>query len=406
MEYIPREIETQIKDALEIHPVMVLSGPRQVGKSTLLENAACFKGWRYLTLDDAGYLEQAQEDPKGLLSDERPTIIDEVQRCPELLITVKYYVDRSKRKRLFVLSGSGNIPLRATPRESLAGRAKYFYLTGFSHAEIHKKQDVGLLDRLASGQDIKSIELSDNESFVEAAWRGGLPAAVLASNPKFVSEILSGYVDTYIQRDIQDLIKIRYPQNFRLLMEALAQATGWESKQEELASISGETRSNVSRHLSLLRNTQLLYELRGYTEKGERAYKHGKYYWFDSGIASFMAGINSPEDLKKENLKGRFLENFVFQQIIAWASLQQTNPDIYYWKPKQDSYEVDFIVRHKGTILPIEVKSSNTLDFRDSRSVREFLKIHPESPRGVIIYAGKKVYPLASNVWAVPWQII
>lgn len=406
MGYIARHIESRIKEALDIHPVLILSGPRQVGKSTLLQNAACLKGWNYMTLDDPILLEQAQEDPKGLLLNEAPVIIDEVQRCPELLVTVKYYVDQSKRKRRFILSGSGNVSLRGSPRETLAGRAKYIHLTGFSFAEIQERNEHQLLDKLVLNKEIDARESAAKVSFIESAWKGGLPEIVLASKPRVAAELMSGYVDTYIERDIQDLVKIRYPQNFRRLMQALAKATGWESQQEELAKLCGETRSNVSRHMSLLKNTQLLYELRGFVAHGETAYKQAKYYWFDSGVACFMANISSFQELEKPNVKGRFLENFIFQQLLAWASLQQIQPEFYYWKSKQTGTEVDFIVKHKEVVLPIEVKSGDCLDFRDTRSMREFFKGHPDVPLGVIIYTGKKLYPVASNVWAVPWQLL
>lgn len=121
MKYIHRWLETRIAGAFQSHPVVILTGPRQVGKSTLLEQADFLKNWRYLTLDDADVLEQAKEDPKGLLWEDRPTIIDEVQRCPELLLSVKYFVDKSDRQRRFLLSGSGNISLRQSPGKRSRG---------------------------------------------------------------------------------------------------------------------------------------------------------------------------------------------------------------------------------------------------------------------------------------------
>ncbi len=407
MGYIVRHIEQRLEDALAVHPVIVLSGPRQVGKSTLLENAKCLKGWRYITLDDADDLEQAKEDPKGLLMEETPTIIDEIQRCPTLLLTVKYYVDRSKRKRKFILSGSGNVSLRKAPRETLAGRAVYLHMTGFSQAEIQARQGGGLLNTVVSGAEIKPVEAEYQGTLLDAIWRGGLPAVVLASKVKGAREIMAGYIDTYIERDIQDLVKIRHPEHFRRLMEALAQATGWESKQEELSKHCGEERPSVSRHISLLKNTQLLYELRGYFAKGERAYKQAKYFWFDSGTACFMAGLHSPADLKKSEVRGRFFENHVFQQILAWASVQTIHSELYYWRMKsEEKREVDFVIRHEKTVLPVEVKSASSLDFGDTRSIRDFLKAHPEAERGVIIYGGGKVQHLASNVTAIPWHLL
>ena len=407
MAYLARQIEKRVEEALAVHPVVVLSGPRQVGKSTLLENAKCLKGWRYITLDDSDSLEQAQEDPKGLLMDETPTIIDEAQRCPSLFLTVKYYVDRSKRARKFILSGSGNVNLRKTPRETLAGRAVYLHMTGFSQSEIQGRLGGGLLDAVISGEEIKPVHAKYQGAIADAVWRGGLPAVVLASKEKAAREIMAGYIDTYIERDIQDLVRVRYPEHFRRLMEALAQAAGWESKQEELSNQCGEERPTVSRHISLLKNTQLLYELRGYSAKGERAYKQAKYFWFDSGTACFMAGLRSPEALTKPQLRGRYFENHVFQQILTWASTQMVYPEFYYWRMKgEEKREVDFVIRHEKKIFPVEVKSADSLDFKDTRPIRDFLKSHPEAERGVIVYGGEKVQHLASNVIAIPWNLL
>lgn len=406
MKYIPRWIETRIAEVLKSHPVIVLTGPRQVGKSTLLENASIFKNWRYLTLDDTDTLEQAKEDPKGLFWEDKPTIIDEVQRCPELLVTVKYLVDKSRRHKNFILSGSGNISLRQAPRETLAGRAKYLHLAGFSYREMFGLPSQGIFDKVWSGREIKTSVIKPNADADHYVWRGSLPGVALAPSEKIALERLSGYVDTYIQRDIQDLVKIRHPQNFRRLMEALAQATGWESVQEELSKTCGETRTNVSRYMSLLKDTSLLYELKGYTIKSERSYKQAKYFWFDSGSACFLAGIHSSAELKNPRAKGRYLENFVLQQILSWATLQVTSPEIFYWKPKTDDMEVDFVVFSSGKAIGIEVKTSKEISFGDTRPMREFLKSHPQISKGIIVYGGNKIYPIATNIYAVPWAVL
>jgi predicted AAA+ superfamily ATPase len=403
MKYFSRWLEKRITEVLKSHPVIILTGPRQVGKSTLLENAPSLKEWRYLTLDDPDALEQAKDDPKGLLWEEKPTIIDEAQRCPDLLVTIKYFVDKSGRKRQFILSGSGNISLRKTPRETLAGRAKYLHLTGFSLRERQELPAQSILDEFLQSRNIEPGEVKKTADLFETVWRGGLPGVVLASSDKVALERMGSYVDTYIQRDIQDLMKIRHPQNFRRLMAALAEATGWESVQDELSKACGEKRSNVSRHMSLLKDTHLLYELKGYAGKGERSYRQSKYFWFDSGAACFLAGIHSPKDLKKPNLKGRYLENLILQQILSWASLRVIPPEVFYWKPRAQDIEVDFVVRANGKVVGIEVKSAGEVTFGDTRTMREFLKSHPEASTGIIVYSGNKIFPIASNIYAVPW---
>ena len=406
MKYIPRWLETVLAEALKSHPAVVLTGPRQVGKSTLLKHAGFLKNWRYITLDDPDALEQAREDPKGLLWEDRPTIIDEAQRCPELLLTVKYLVDKSDRRRNFILSGSGNISLRQAPRETLAGRAKYLHLTGFSYREMQGLPAEGILDEIWAGREVKDSNIKLNADITQYIWRGCLPGIVLASNEKIALERIGSYIDTYIQRDIQDLVKIRHPQNFRRLMEALAQATGWESVQDELSKACGETRTNVSRYMSLLKDTNLLYELKGYAIKDERAYKQSKYFWFDSGSACFLAGIHSAAGLKKPHVRGRYLENFILQQILSWASLQLAAPEIFYWKPKAGDAEVDFVVSSAGRAVGIEVKSSKEVAFSDTRPMREFLKSHPQVTKGIIAYVGDKIYPAATNIYAVPWTVV
>ncbi|MEI6634460.1 MAG: ATP-binding protein [Chlamydiota bacterium] len=403
MKYISRWMEARLAEALASHPVVVLTGPRQVGKSTLLKHAEFLKDWRYLTLDDPDALEQAREDPKGLFWEDTPTIIDEAQRCTELLLTVKYYVDQSERRRHFILSGSGNMSLRQVPRETLAGRAAYLHLTGFGFRELHGLTVHGVLDQIWEGREVEALHVTSSADMAHAIWRGCLPGVVLAPNEKIALERLSSYIDTYIQRDIQDLVRIRHPQRFRRLMEALAQATGWESVQEELSKACGETRTNVSRYMSLLRDTNLLYELRGYAVKSERSYRQSKYFWFDSGTACFLAGIRSITDLKKTHVRGRYLENYVLQQILSWASLHLTSPEILYWKPKAGEDEVDFVVCSAGKAVGIEVKSSERISFGDTRPMRAFLKSHPHVAKGIIVYAGDRIYPAATNIYAVPW---
>lgn len=405
MKYIARWLETRLRETLKSHPVVVLTGPRQVGKSTLLEHAEFLKDWRYITLDNPDALEQAQEDPKGLLWEDRPTIIDEAQRCPKLMLTVKYLVDKSGRHRNFILSGSGNISLRQAPRETLAGRAKYLHLTGFSYREMCGLSVHGALDKIWFDQQINDLPVKSKADVAQSVWRGCLPGIALASDEKIALERLSSYVDTYIQRDIQDLVKIRHPQNFRRLMEALAQATGWESVQDELSKACGETRTNVSRYMSLLKDTNLLHELQGYVIRGERAYKQSKYFWFDSGSACFLSGIHSVEQLKEARVKGRYFENFILQQIVSWAMLQLVSPQIYYWKLKAQDSEVDFVISSPGKTIGIEVKSCEDVTFGDVRSMREFLRSHPHVSKAIIVYAGDKIYPVATNIYAVPWTL-
>ncbi len=122
-------------------------------------------------------------------------------------------------------------------------------------------------------------------------------------------------------------------------------------------------------------------------------------------MACFLSGIYDMRGLQKGSAKGRYVENFIFQQIVSWASLQMIAPKIFYWKPKAEEVEVDFVIQSNNKTIGIEVKSSKDLSFGDTRSMREFLKAHPEASEGIIVYGGGKIYPVATNIYAVPWMV-
>ena len=202
MKYIKRWLEPIIEESLSSNPVIVLTGPRQVGKSTLLKESSFTKKWKYITLDNIDVLDQAKEDPKGLLSEDVPTIIDEIQRCPDLLITVKYLVDETNRRRKFILSGSANILLRTSPRETLAGRVKYLYLDGLSFRETQGVSSLGVLDNVWNDTEVKCKNVQNVRNISELIWRGGLPGVILSKSTKIALDRGLNYVDTYINRDI------------------------------------------------------------------------------------------------------------------------------------------------------------------------------------------------------------
>ena len=189
-------------------------------------------------------------------------------------------------------------------------------------------------------------------------------------------------------------------------MESLAKSSGWETNQTQLSKLCGEKQENVSRYISLLINTGLLYKLCGYRKYKERAYRQAKYFWFDSGSACLLSGIYSKKDLEQKVLKGRYFENFVLQQIMSWTSTQIIKPDIFYWKLKPEDVEVDFILRSRHSVLGIEVKSTDVITYKHTKSLQKFLKTHSESKKGIIVYKGNKIFQVASNIYAVPWYML
>ncbi len=402
MRYKRRWITELLQEVCADHPIVVLTGARQVGKSTLLLNAEPTGSWRYLSLDDYDVLEQVRSDPLDLLSVDTPTVIDEAQRAPELLMTIKRLVDENRLNRRFVLSGSANLLLMSRVSETLAGRAVFLRLNPMTWGEFQEFPSPTVLEDLLSGRFPEEREIEGELDLTELVWRGGMPPVLGMRTHRAILQWWEGYVTTYLERDLRDLAQINSLSDFRRVMIALALRTGQVLNQSEIARDVAVPQPTVHRYLNLLEASMLFERLPSFARsRTKRLIKSPKAYLVDSGLAAFLQGIYSPGDLRSAREWGGLLESFVLHHLRSWAELQVPPVRIYFWRTTS-GLEVDFVLERGRDLLAIEVKSSGELRLPEIKGLKAFLNENPQARCGVLAYTGKRVVRLTGKVIALP----
>jgi predicted AAA+ superfamily ATPase len=405
--YYERWLTPLLQQAVQDHPVVVLTGARQVGKSTLLLNAAPFKDWRFLSLDDFDVLRQAAQDPSALWAGAEHIILDEVQKAPELLLAVKQAVDRHPGRYRFVLSGSANLLLMKQVSESLAGRAVYFVLDPMSLGEARQTVHPPLIDRLLSqdwpAESILPTELDDP---ILIMLRGLMPPLLWMNSPQAWVRWWDGYVATYLERDLRQVSQVDALLDFRRLMELTALRSGQLLNQTELARDAQLSQPTVHRYLNLLETTHMFVRLPAYTASHTtRLLKSPKAYWNDSGLAVFLSGYYTEDDLRKARELGAYFETLIYHHLRILSRLMTPAAKLYFWRT-QNGQEVDFILEHGRRLLAIEVKRTTNPGYGDATGLRTFLDEHPHASGGLLLHAGREIRRLGQNILAAPWTLV
>ncbi|MBI4726302.1 ATP-binding protein [candidate division TA06 bacterium] len=397
--YKKRLLAGPLAQALKSHRVLVLSGARQTGKSTLLQNEEPFCGWPYITLDDYEALKQARQSPSGLWAGKAAVVIDEAQKAPELLPALKRDVDRGKVRA--VLSGSSNPLLMKHVSESLAGRAAYFGLGPMSLSEEAGHPPKAGWAGLMNGQPSKPQAVPQRD-YLNLMLRGMLPPLLWLDGEKQRALWWESYVATYLERDLRQITAIEGLPDFRRLMAAVALRSGQPVNQTELSRELGLSQPTIYRHLGLLEATNLFYKIPAFSRnRGKRLLKSPKAYWLDAGLACFLSGHYGREGLKNSREAGGIFETLVLSQIKAWSETLTPRPSVYYWRTA-DGREVDFVIAQGRRVLPVEVKLGPKVTFSDTGNLRMFMEYHPEARLGVVIYGGDKVEFVDEKIIALP----
>jgi hypothetical protein len=405
--YLPRWITPHLQNAAEKNPVVVLTGARQVGKSTLLAMASPFKDWRYHTLDDLNTLNLAIESPEELWFGTDRVVIDEVQKAPNVLSAIKIAVDRSSRAIHFALSGSANLALMKSVSESLAGRAIYFNLHPLALGEISLLPPPNLIDQLLSADWPSEHRISEKvPDHLKLLLRGFLPPPVFHSDPTDWNQYWDSYVTTYLERDLRQLSQIEYLPEFQRLMELAALRTGQLLNISEIGRDAKLSQSSADRYLNLLETTLLFERLSAFTlNRTSRLIKSPKVFWNDPALPVFLAGYFDRSSLEAARELGAFFENLVFHHLRVLASLMIPPARLFYWRTRTDK-EVDFILEHGRKILAIEVKLSANAGFGDIKNLKFFLEEYPEAVGGLLLYNGSEIRRLGEKILAVPWTMV
>jgi len=395
--YIPRVIGDCIREGLNFAKVVVLTGARQVGKTTLVRNESPMRSWTFVSFDDLEALELAKKAPIELLDLSDSLVIDEVQKAPEFLSWVKKAVDENPAK-CFVLTGSSHLLLMKKASETLAGRAVYYELLPFTMSEINRqKLPLWLLQpELIEERD----EVGDDLNFV--LFRGFLPPLYFLKEQKHIFKWWEGYVRTYLERDLRDLSHIDYLPDFRKLMSLCALRTASIFKQSELARDVGLPQTTVNRYLNLLEVSCLLIRLPSFTRNlAKRVIKSPKIFFIDPGLTAHLAGKANLKDIDEKTMAMLF-ENFVFLNLYVFTQLHFGH--IYYFRTYGGrEKEVDFVLEIEGKVVGVEVKYSKNVGFSNIEWLRYLREVCPEFHCGFIIYLGDEIKKLSSNIYAVPW---
>jgi len=401
-EILPRFVARSLIDRLRVMPAVVVTGARQTGKSTLVQDLV--SGRRsYFSLDDLDVADAARRDPEALLGGSRPVTLEEVQREPDLLRTLKRAIDRNRKPGRFLLTGSANLLRMRGVSESLAGRASYLTLWPMTRREQRGLGRCGLWDELLAARDedwldLLSAQASEPEDWRALAHRGGFPTpAVQLKRAADRAIWFDGYVRTYLERDLQALSAVASLPDFRRLMRAACHRLGQLVNQTELGRDVALPQPSVRRYLNLLETSYLLVRLPAFSvNRTKRLIKTPKLYWGDTGVALYLAKGVEPG--------GAHLENLVLNDLLAWRDARLEPAELCYWRTTLGE-EVDLVIEAGGRLLPIEVKAAGRVRPGDTRHLRSFRAEYGRKARaGLLLHTGKTLEWVTPDVLAVPWH--
>lgn len=406
----PRLIGPTVSQALRRFPVVVLTGARQTGKSTLVEAPPVGKSRVYRSLDDFDVLDRAQASPDFLVREAPRLTIDEVQHAPSLLLEIKRFVDRDRTAGRFLLTGSQNLLMMRRISESLAGRAVYLTLWPMTESEKRGSGMAAPWGDLLKLQSPAAAErrlqrFDRGEGWEWAALSGGYPVPALQLTPADRSRWFEGYVRTYLERDLQELSSVSALSDFRRLMKLSALRVGQMLNQTELARDAALSQPTTHRYLNLLETSYQIVRIPAFAaRRTKRLVKTPKLFWTDTGLAAHLAGVDSPAELD-DTFGGALLENLILVQLLVWRETLSPRPEIHYFRTHAGE-EIDFVIEWKRRLLPIEVKRSRRIRTSAIDSVVQFIEEYRERAHlGIVLYGGREVIRLGDRVLGVPLSI-
>lgn len=399
----PRLLETRIAEALADTPVVLVAGPRQAGKTTLVRQMAVQRGLRYLTLDDEVTLLAAREDPAGLIRSLDRAVIDEIQRAPQLLLAIKKSVDEDRRPGRFLLTGSANLMALPTVADSLAGRMETLTLLPLSQSEIHRAT-ANWLDDAFTGKLLRSPAPLIGDALAEAVLCGGYPEAISRGTARRRAAWGKQYIDAIIQRDVRDVASIDKLDQLPRFLRALAQISGQLCNYTQLGGQVGLDSKTASRYIGVFEQMYLLKRIEVWAKNRlSRVVKTPKMQFIDAGLLATLAAP-SPDAIKQDRSRfGAILETFVFGELLKHAVTADGEYQLYYYRD-HDQYEVDFVMENTvGDVIGVEVKASATVKESDLRGLKRLATLAGEHFKlGVILYDGKETLPIGDSLWAAP----
>lgn len=401
-----RFITSSIIEALEDTPVIILNGARQTGKSTLCQqllDKEVVKA-QLVTFDDPTTLAAAQLDPLGFLKDlSKHVMLDEVQRVPELFLSIKKLVDQDRKSRRFILTGSADVMILPKVADSLAGRIEIHNLWPLSQGEIMGKQSDFLEVLTSQDRKFQSSQVSWKE-ILQSILVGGYPEAVARKSDSRRSKWFESYLISVLQKDIRELANIEGLNQIPNVLQLLSTRIGSTLNMSDIARLSGIKNTTLQRYMALLEHVFLLVKIPAWTPNMEGQFvKSPKMYMNDTGLLSHLRGEDMESLSANRSGVGALLENFVVMEIIKQLSWSNKYLKPYHFSMHKGA-EVDLVLENRQKqLFGIEVKSAASLKEKDFKGLKRLAELTGSKfHKGIVLYSGDEVVRFGDNLYAVP----
>ncbi len=365
---IIRDLQSELLQMAKEYPVVTLLGPRQAGKTTLVKMV--FGSKPYLNLESPEVRKLAEEDPRGLLAQyPEGAVIDEVQQVSELLSYIQIIVDEKKHNGLFILTGSHQLDLRAQISQSLAGRTSILHLLPLSIAELKRCKKITDENQLMCNGFLPRVYSENQQSF--KAYRN--------------------YMQTYIERDVRQIVNVKDLSAFQKFMTICASRIGQLINYDDIAREIGLSNNTIKQWFSILEASYITIRLQPYHANiNKRLVKTPKLYFVETGLAAYLLGIESVAQMQRDPLRGHLFENMVVMDLIKTRYNQGLDHNLFFYRDQQ-KHEVDLIYKKASRLVPIEIKSSKTFNKRFLKELDYFSQLFPEQcDNGYLVYAGDR----------------
>lgn len=418
--YIRRNIEDSLSSLIDFFPVIMITGPRQVGKTTLLEHLLqnSDKKINYVSLDNLTLRSKAIEDPELFIKTyDTPLVIDEFQYAPNLLSYIKIKVDEARKNRLFndgketngmyYLTGSEVFKTMDDVSESLAGRVGILDLYGLSARELEGKKEEMFLPDIKLIKKKEKLNSVSVQAIFERIINGGFPE-LINCDINMREKFFETYIRTYIERDIRKLINVKDENKFLKFIASVAVRTGQEYNAADIARDVEITSKTADKWISILKNTHLVYMLNAYSNNDlQKVIKRPKIYFMDTGLACYLAGYFSTETLIKSAYNGQIFETYVITEIIKSYANNGKDPRrrLYYYRDTNQK-EIDLLVVYDNKVYPVEIKKSSNPGKAAIKNFDVVNKFGYEVGSGMVICMTSEIIAIDENNYMIPIEYI
>lgn len=399
---IKRQLQSVLEDSVKYFPILSLTGPRQSGKTTLVK--ATFPKAHYVSLEDPANRTLAMEDAKGFLKQfgDEQVILDEAQRVPDLFSYIQGVVDQTDKQGQYILTGSQNFLLLEKISQSLAGRCAIHYLLPFSHSELLGRDSLDF--ESFSDKTEPPANRAGKDDLFETIWTGGYPRIYDKHIPP--QQWLANYIQTYIERDVRSIVNIGDLETFTRFVRLCAGRVGQLLNAQSLGNDCGIDKKTVTRWISILETSFIVKLLRPYYKNfNKRLIKSPKLYFLDSGLLCYLLGIQKPEELMVHSARGAIFESWVVSEIYKSYYHTGKQPAMYFFRDSSHN-EIDLLLEQGTKILPIEIKSGQTINTEFLKGIEYWRKLTaaPDSS-GILIYGGDR-RTIFKGINVLPWFML